>query len=268
MSSFVLDRNTRMGQQHVRMAVIGCGGTGSAFASGLPYLHQALRAQGHGGLDVLLLDGDRISDTNCVRQPFSRGEIGMHKSVVLASRLNQFWGLNWKGEPYYLDLEHRSRRFALPEYDIVVGCVDTRTSRKMIHDLVTLKSFMTGLWLDIGNDTDSGQFVLGQPLNGRNKPSAERLRTVAELYPEVIDFAEEQPGEPSCSALESLTKQQPFVNQVLAAQALALLGRLFWHGSIDYHGAFLNLATGKSTPLPIDPKQWQRLSRWNRKKAA
>jgi hypothetical protein len=45
------------------------------------------------------------------------------------------------------------------------------------------------------------------------------------------------------------------------------LSRLFWHGSIDYHGAFLNLATGKSTPLPIDPKQWQRLSRWNRRAA-
>ena len=63
------------------------------------------------------------------------------------------------------------------------------------------------------------------------------------------------------------TRQQPFVNQALAAQALALLGRLFWHGTIDYHGAFLNLASGKSTPLPSDPKQWQRLSRWNRRAA-
>jgi hypothetical protein len=85
------------------------------------------------------------------------------------------------------------------------------------------------------------------------------------MYPEVIDFAEEKPGDPSCSALEALTRQQPFVNQVLAAQALALLSRLFWHGSIDYHGAFVNLATCKSTPLPIDHKQWQRLSRWNRR---
>ena len=58
-----------------------------------------------------------------------------------------------------------------------------------------------------------------------------------------------------------------FRSQALAAQSLALLSRLFWHRSIDYHGAFLNLATGKSTPLPIDPKQWQRLSRWNRRAA-
>jgi PRTRC genetic system ThiF family protein len=245
----------------VHMAVIGCGGTGSAFASGLPYLHQAMRALGLQGLQVTLMDGDLISETNCVRQPFNRGEVGMHKSIVLASRLNQFWGLNWEAAPEYLTDKSKLN------HDIVVGCVDTRNARKLIHNLVTGKNSSVGLWLDIGNDADSGQFVLGQPLNGRNKPSAERLRTVSEMYPEVIDFAEEKPGDPSCSALETLTRQQPFVNQALAAQALALLGRLFWHGTIDYHGAFLNLASGKSTPLPSDPKQWQRLSRWNRRAA-
>jgi PRTRC genetic system ThiF family protein len=243
----------------VHMAVIGCGGTGSAFASGLPYLHQAMRALGLQALQVTLMDGDLISETNCVRQPFCRGEVGLHKSIVLASRLNQFWGVNWEAAPEYLTDKSKL------DFDIVVGCVDTRNARKLIHNLVTGKNSFVRLWLDIGNDADSGQFVLGQPLNGRNKPSAERLRTVAELYPEVIDFAEEKPGDPSCSALEALTRQQPFVNQALATQALALLSRLFWHGSIDYHGAFLNLATGKSTPLPIDPKQWQRLSRWNRR---
>src|ERR1035437_6478435 len=73
----------------VHMAVIGCGGTGSAFASGLPYLHQAMRALGLQGLQVTLMDGDLISETNCVRQPFSRGEVGLRKSIVLASRCTQ-----------------------------------------------------------------------------------------------------------------------------------------------------------------------------------
>src|ERR1019366_5744284 len=50
---------------------------GSAFASGLPYLHQAMRALGLQGLQVTLLDGDLISETNCVRQPFNRGEVGL-----------------------------------------------------------------------------------------------------------------------------------------------------------------------------------------------
>ena len=81
----------------IRVVVIGCGGNGSVMATGLPYIHQALLLAGHpGGLDVTLIDGDIVSPTNCVRQPFSQSEIGLSKSVVLASRINLFWGLQWK----------------------------------------------------------------------------------------------------------------------------------------------------------------------------
>ena len=77
----------------VQVMVVGCGGNGSAVVAGLPYLHQALLAYGHpGGLHVRLVDGDTISTTNCVRQLFCRSEIGLHKSIVLANRLNLFWG--------------------------------------------------------------------------------------------------------------------------------------------------------------------------------
>jgi molybdopterin/thiamine biosynthesis adenylyltransferase len=63
-------------QKKVRITVVGCGGTGSAIAAGLPHLHQAMLAWGHPhGLDVMLVDGDRISRSNCVRQPFSESEI-------------------------------------------------------------------------------------------------------------------------------------------------------------------------------------------------
>jgi molybdopterin/thiamine biosynthesis adenylyltransferase len=73
-------------RRKVRVLVVGCGGNGSAIAAGLPYLHQALLAYGHAeGLHASLLDPDIISPTNCVRQPFSQSEIGLYKSVVLAT---------------------------------------------------------------------------------------------------------------------------------------------------------------------------------------
>jgi hypothetical protein len=54
----------------VRVLVVGAGASGSAIAMGLPYLHQAMRVWGHPyGLAVTLMDGDTVSDTNCVRQP-------------------------------------------------------------------------------------------------------------------------------------------------------------------------------------------------------
>ena len=46
-------------RRRVRVLAVGCGGTGSVIATGLPYLHQALLANGHpAGLQVTLMDGD------------------------------------------------------------------------------------------------------------------------------------------------------------------------------------------------------------------
>jgi|SRR5579863_38449 len=88
----------------VRVVVVGCGGTGSTMATGLVYLHQALLAYGHpGGLHVTLVDGDRISRANCVRQPFSESEVGLYKADVLITRINLFWGLGWDADIRFLD---------------------------------------------------------------------------------------------------------------------------------------------------------------------
>ncbi len=105
----------------VKVLVVGCGGNGSAVAAGLPYLHQAMLVHGHpGGLDVTVMDGDTVSPTNCVRQPFSQAEIGHSKAVVLVSRMNLFWGLDWHAVP-----EHFCPRTSLDRIDVLVGCVDT-----------------------------------------------------------------------------------------------------------------------------------------------
>ena len=69
-------------QKQVQVTVAGSGGTGAAIAAGLPLLHQAMLAFGHPhGLDVCFVDGDKISRTNCVRQPFCENEIGLYKSM-------------------------------------------------------------------------------------------------------------------------------------------------------------------------------------------
>jgi len=243
----------------VRVLVVGCGGNGSAIAAGLPYVHQALLAYGHPeGLHVTLLDPDVISQTNCVRQPFSQSEIGLYKSVVLANRLNLFWGLDWQGVPERLDPKRR-----LDGVDIVIGCVDTRKARAAIAKCA--EEWSEGdYWLDLGNNANAGQFILGEPLNRRNRRHRLRLRTASELFPEVIQGELDGDGLPSCSAAEALDRQEPFVNPTLANHALALLARLFRYGALSYHGAFVSLSSLAGVQaLRIDPKCWQRL----RKKA-
>src|SRR5229473_5142476 len=242
-------------QKKVQVTVVGCGGTGSAIAAGLPYLHQAMVALGHPhGLDVTLVDGDRISRINCVRQPFSESEIGLHKATVLATRINLFWGLGWRGTPQFLDEGWHG------ETDIVIGCVDSRKARNMILGSAAYRN--SHYWLDLGNNANTGQFVLGQPENSKNKRCHMRLPTVAELFPEIVDpKLDNRDKLPSCSSVEALQRQEPFINQTVAYHALALLARLFRYGRLSHHGGFINLSTGRMSPLPIDQIAWQRLAR-------
>jgi PRTRC genetic system ThiF family protein len=251
-------------ERQVRVLVVGCGGTGSAVVAGLPYLHQSLVARGHpGGLHVTVVDGDTISPTNCVRQPFARSEIGLNKAIVLVNRLNLFWGLKWDAVPAHL----RPGTFISRSYSgddlrahVVVGCVDTRAARAAIRDAIGKWSTVS-YWLDLGNNADSGQFILGEPLNERNRRAKLRLRSAAEIFPEIVDPNLDNDEEPSCSSAEALERQEPFVNSTLAQHALALLARLFRYGEISYHGGFISLSTGISSRLPIDASLWRRLQR-------
>jgi PRTRC genetic system ThiF family protein len=251
-------------ERQVRVLVVGCGGTGSAIVGGLPYLHQSLVARGHpGGLHVTVVDGDTISPTNCIRQPFARAEVGLNKAIVLVNRLNLFWGLKWEAVPIHL----KPGTFISRSYSgddlrahIVIGCVDTRAARAAIRDAVG-KWSRVSYALDHGNSADSGQFILGEPLNERNRRSRLRLRTAWELFPEIVDPSLDDDGEPSCSAVASLERQEPFINSTLAQHALALLARLFRYGEIGYHGGFINLATGATSVLRIDPQYWKRVRR-------
>jgi PRTRC genetic system ThiF family protein len=233
-------------ERPIRILVVGCGGNGSAIASGLPYLHQAMLAFGHpGGLQVTLIDPDTVSETNCVRQPFCRTEIGFSKAIVLAHRINLFWGLNWQG--MQAQIKQIAKDAAV---DLVIGCVDTRKARRAINKWASHSRVL--YWLDLGNNASSGQFVLGQPKNSANKRKGKcRLPTVTELFPEIAAPDKKDDDQPSCSAVEALTWQEPFINQNLAYQALGMLTQLLRHGSVSYHGGFCNLSTGQVVPMSI-----------------
>jgi hypothetical protein len=73
-----------------------------------------------------------------------------------------------------------------------------------------------------------------------------------------VDPSLDDDGQPSCSAAAALEAQEPFINSTLAQHALALLARLFRYGEVSYHGGFINLATGATSVMRIDPQYWKR----------
>ena len=259
-----LPKSLWLGQQPLRVLVVGAGGNGSAVLLGLPYLHQAMKVWGYaGGLHVMLADGDLVSETNCVRQPFAAADVGLNKAVVLINRVNLFWGLRWQAHPEHFHKDSLRANSAGPR--LIIGCVDTRAARQAILSAVTRANDCTIYWLDLGNNASSGQFVLGQPLNAANRRSATRLRTVAELYPEITDAEAGEDPLPSCSAAEALERQEPFINQVLAKSALAMLARLFRYRVLTHHGAFYSASSGRMSVVPCDPDLWKKIQKHSRR---
>lgn len=246
----------------VMVTVVGAGGTGSHVINGLVQLHTAMTALGHpGGLKVTVIDDDTVSESNVGRQAFVWSDIGQPKASVLVNRLNQAFGLDWNARVARLGGGDGCK---LEACDLVIGCVDNRAARAAINGSAgqTVRYAGPMYWLDMGNRQDDGQVVLGElgttyAANGR--PAPPRLPTIADLFPETVNPDLDQgDSAPSCSLAEALEKQNLFINRAMALHGLNLLWQLFRYGRIDHHGVFVNLASGRSTPLAIDPTAWER----------
>ena len=131
----------------LRVLVVGAGGTGSAITMGLPYLDQAMRVWGYGyGLAVTLMDADVVSETNCIRQPFSRSDTGQNKATVLINRINLFWGTNWEAVRENFHERSFERNYDRCP-DLVIACVDTRAARRAIAGAFSRALSRVSYWL-------------------------------------------------------------------------------------------------------------------------
>lgn len=141
--------------------------------------------------------------------------------------------------------------------DIVIGCVDTRSARAAI-----VKSIVTNhaYYLDCGNSQNSGQVLIGELGNIKTMSRHDRLPTVADLFPEMVDPSlDKDDNTPSCSVADALRKQSLVINQTMANEAFNLLWILLRTGTLKYSGRFVNLESGISGPIKIDTNVWARM---------
>lgn len=236
----------------IEIHLAGCGGNGSQMLTGLARLHVAIRALGHPGLHVIAWDPDEVSRANVGRQLFSPADVGQNKAAVLVNRLNAYYGLAWDAAPAVWCETGRPP-------GIVISCVDSAKARREIGAGVDGIENLY-YWLDLGNRAEDGQVVLGCPVwdDDHRDNYPERLPTVLELFPELMAMKREDTA-PSCSLAEALERQHLFVNQAVVTPALQILWQLLRFGKTDWHGAFINLRTGRTVPLPVDLATWARM---------
>lgn len=239
----------------VKVVLVGAGGTGSHVLRRLANMHLAMVELGHPeGLDVLVVDPDTVSKTNVGRQNFWPSDVGQPKAEILVNRCNMLMQTGWQAEVAKVTDDSR---FSQP--DIVIGCVDNRKGRAAILKALRRSAYRSSCYyLDIGNREHDGQVVLGE-IFGESFKREHRLPHVADLYPDIIDGSLDATDDtPSCSLAEALEKQSLFINDTMANAACNLLWELFRYGRLTHHGQFVNIKSGRVTPLAIDPEAWKR----------
>jgi PRTRC genetic system ThiF family protein len=231
----------------ISVAVVGVGGTGSEVLIGLVRLHDALVALGHaGGLQVTAFDPDTVSPSNLVRQRYFATDLGRNKAEVLIGRINFSCGVVWRSCPQKFNSD-RARK----NWDIVISCVDTRKSRKELHQAAFSKGFYTWrYWLDCGNDLSNGQVILGTP----RSTARDALPCATQLHPELMDLSLPEDDTPSCSAVEALSRQDLYVGKEASLHALNLLWRLLRDKELADHARYFDQRQGTLGVRPCAPK--------------
>jgi len=247
-------------ERPLEILMIGAGGNGSELFDGLVRLHSALTTLGGKGLNVTVMDDDEVSPSNIVRQRFWPHEVGVNKAIALVQRSNLMMGTNWRGLPMrFKGDEIKSHA------DLVITAVDNLEARRdavnrfsptprntdsnmghYVHPSMSRRN--ETFWLDLGVDKDQGQVVFGR--FGDNCVSDEWPCALAH-FPEMAD--REDDNKPSCSAAESLARQDLMINHAVSGHAINILWKLMRESKLAFNGVMIDLSSGYSQGIPFLP---------------
>ena len=244
----------------VSVQLVGAGGTGSSLFVKLINLHFTLQAFGYPGLHVTLYDDKVVSEGNLVRSSFFPADLGRSKAETLINRVNLSYGLDWRAVP------EKAERVDY-QADLLLACVDTRAARAQLAISVAENRHSLLYLADCGNADRFGQVLLGQPPHSKWRGGTPRLPHAYELFPDLTDLTQPEDDSPSCGTLQSLERQDLYINETLALTLANLLWKLFRDQCITHHGTYVNLETGATTPISVDPGYWRKVKRRNRRAA-
>lgn len=244
----------------VSITLIGCGGTGTRLISELVRMNIMLLKLGNRGINVCVVDGDTISNSNIGRQLYYEDDIGRNKAEVTIERINQNFGFNWSCVNEYANekFDKISELFKTntPSSNFMISCVDTISARKVIYSIFNSNYYGDShesyskkyYYLDCGNSYDKGQVILGSR-GSIEQPKLKQFKTIDHLK-DVFQFfgnsnidkaIEGEDKQASCSTYEALERQDPFINSTIAMLAAKIIWNLIRNHSITEHGYFVNL---------------------------
>ena len=237
------------------LAVIGCGGTGSALAETLCRMLTGTAAR------LTLVDPDEVEPHNLLRQNFLHQDLGRPKAQALAERLSQQYQ---RPIGYSLnDVRHLIRDGEPSPWDLTICCVDNALARAAVHQSAHLGSWI----LDTGNGREQGQVLLGnisreahlswqnsQPTSYFADGLCLALPAPATQLPELLvpGGDEGHHRDRDCAQAILLSEQSPLVNQAVALAAAQFVYKLFTNACRSM-AVYLDLNRGTVATVPATP---------------
>lgn len=238
----------------ITIDLVGIGGTGSLMIAKLARMNHALIELGSPGIHVNAWDFDVVEYNNVGRQNFTKSDVGQNKAQCMIDKINIAFGFSW---------EARTEKYNFKmESNIIVTCVDNVETRNQVN-----KSFKKTIderldyttnfyWMDTGNGKDFGQVVLGSrkiPQPSSQYKTIDTLKTVYEIFGKLEDFnTEEVQGIQGCSYIDSLNKQDLFINDTISCYASNLLWKLLKNNYLTANGSIVNLAKSNSKGINLN----------------
>jgi len=210
-----------------KIIVVGAGGTGSYFLKEFSrYLYQNDKALNH-IFEMCIIDGDEVEGKNLKRQAFIEDDIGLPKSVVMASALNDAFSLHWTGFDQYL---LRAEELEDDCYDgnvipIIVGCVDNHACRLVCEEF--FNNHESCIYYDSANEFSSGEVVFAVKKDG---VVLSPLRS--SIFPDIKKGDLRNVEEMSCTELNEVAPQHIAANMNAGLILLNAMTTLFEDGIV------------------------------------
>lgn len=213
-------------QRTAQVFLVGVGGTGGYLSA---YVTRFLSTISHSRHTLTLCDGDTVAPHNLTRQNFIDTDLNKNKAQVLSERYNNIYNLTTgyvdqyiEDEDSLLSLFYKSD-FVMP---VVIGCVDNNRTRQVLHQVFEKAENI--IYIDSGNDEESGQVVVGVKVKG-----VELIPPVGKVFPDILQDNDTQfNSESSCSANENTVIQSMPANLTAGGIVFSYLYSLLKEGTL------------------------------------
>jgi PRTRC genetic system ThiF family protein len=241
------------------ITIVGLGGTGAQVARLAGRMAYAMRENRQHVPRIILIDPDRVEESNVGRQLFAPGDVGQFKVEVVGRRLNLALGLDVAWIPEMVNAE---RHFERQGGNLVISCVDNHLGRAELHKV-------EGILIGTGNHAESGQVCIGNTADrdllsrhlAEERTEYPYLPREGLLFPGLLmaeDGSESQPGitdDRSCAELAVSGEQSLLVNDWMACIVGQYLYRLLQRQPITTFLTYILTTELVVRSLPINREE-------------